>query len=151
LQDRLSHGEFGGGQGDDVELLLQLFPLLESRRDGQDRLLASGLDDALQWGLEEYPQVAPGYYSGPLNDVEHSAEFVTDPFLAMRAAFGFTARAARTAIANARHLHEADDPAAAFLGTNDAGHERYPSYEFNASGPSDDPAFAIDTFLNGRS
>src|SRR5262249_6979894 len=70
LQERVTGGEFGGGQGDDVELLLQLFPLLQARQEAGDRLLVSGMDDALIFGLEGYPTVGPGYYIGAVTDVE---------------------------------------------------------------------------------
>ncbi len=150
LQERMEGGAFGGGQGDDVELLLLLFPLQLVRQDGADRLLLAGLDESIRYGLEEYWDVAPGYYQGTITDVEHSAEFTTDPFLAARAAFGLTARAALTAVANAREVLDADDPDSAFAGVNSLGRTRFRSFHFTADGPSDNPNLAIDTLLNGR-
>jgi hypothetical protein len=150
LGERLSAGEFSGGQGDDIEALLQLHLLFAARRDGGDRLLASRLDDALQWSLEDTPDVTTGYHAGSLTDVEHSAEYITNPFLAARGAFGLTARAARAAFANAAELHDKADPASAFLGLNDAGRWRMRSFFFNAAGPSEDEAYAVDPLLNGR-
>jgi hypothetical protein len=85
-----------------------------------------------------------------VTDVEHTAEFTTDPFLAMRGAFGLTARAARTAFYNAHEVLDSTDPASAFAGVNDLGRTRFRSYFFTASGPLDDPEDAIDVFLNGR-
>ncbi|HEX5012261.1 MAG TPA: hypothetical protein VFY71_17875, partial [Planctomycetota bacterium] len=150
LQERISNGEFSAGPGDDVELLLQLFPLLQARQDSDDRLLVSGLDDALIHALEGYPTVKPGYYDGWITDVEHTAEFTTDPYIALRGAFGLTARAARTAFYNAHEVLDSADPDSAFAGVNDLGRTRFRSYYFTASGPSDDPALAVDVFLNGR-
>jgi len=150
LRDRLQEGEFGGGQGDDVELLLQLFPLQLTRWDGADRLLHTGLDEAIRHGLEQCAEMGTGYYQGSMADVEHTAEYGTDPFLAARAAFGLSARAARTALANAHEVLDSDDPDSAFAAVNSLGRMRFKSYSFTADGPSEAPAVAIDVMLNGR-
>jgi hypothetical protein len=150
LAERLQGGEFGGGHGDDVELLLQLFPLLQMRYEARDRRLAAGLDEALVWGLDDHPVIAPGYYDGKLTDVEHTAEYTTDPFLAARSVFGLTARAARTAFYNAHEVLDTADPDSAWAAVNSLGRTRFRSYWFTATGPSDDVDNALDTFLNGR-
>ncbi len=150
LLERLDGGELGGGPGDDVEALLQIFPLLHVRRDEDDRLLSSALDDVLAFFLDGHPLVGTGYYVGDIYDVEHTAEFTTDPFLMARGVFGLPARAARLAFFNAREILDSDDPASALAGTNSAGRTRFRSYWFNADGPDDDPDHALDLFLNGR-
>ncbi|MBM3985937.1 MAG: hypothetical protein FJ296_09655, partial [Planctomycetes bacterium] len=150
LIERLQDGELGGGLGDDVEALLQLFPLLHARRDEDERLLASAVDEMLAYALDDNPLVGPGYYSGNIADVEHTAEFASNPFLVARATFGLTARAARLAFFNAREILDADDPASAFVGVNSAGRARFRSYWYTDAGPDDDPEHALDIFLNGR-
>jgi hypothetical protein len=150
LLERLQDGELGGGPGDDVEALLQFLPLLGVQRDADERLLASAMDDLLAFFLDGHPLVGPGYYGGNIVDVEHAAEFTTNPFQAARGAFGLTARAARLAFFNAREILDAEDPASAFVGVNSAGRARFRSSWFTAAGPDDDPENALDIFLNGR-
>ena len=79
LQERLVEGQFGGGQGDDVELLLQLWPTLAAMHDQGDAVLLARLDDAIGHALEEWEGLANGYFAGPPADVEHNAEYTTDP------------------------------------------------------------------------
>jgi hypothetical protein len=150
LLERLQDGELGGGVGDDVEALLQFFPLQLVLRDEDQRLLASALDDVAAFVLDDHPLVGQGYYSGDVFDVEHTAEFTTNPFLATRGAFGLTARAGRLAFFNAREILDAEDPASAFVGVNSAGRARFRGYWYTAAGPDDDPDHALDVFLNGR-
>jgi hypothetical protein len=150
FERRLRNDELGGGQGDDVELLLQFFPLLASRRDGGERLLASRLDDLVHFGLEESGSVVDGYWAGQMADVEHTGEYATDPFITAYTIFGSTARTAALGGTNGRHLLQPLDPDEAFAGTTATGRTHMRSFHYTTEGPSDEPSVAVDVFLNGR-
>jgi hypothetical protein len=150
MELRLQQGELGGGLGDDVELLLQLFPVLATRRNGPERLLASRLDDLLHHDLTASGAVEDGYWSGALADVEHTSEYGADPLLATRGVFGDTAASALLGGVNGRHVLAATDAATDFAAVNGAGRTRFRSYWFTTDGPDSDPGHALDVFLNGR-
>ncbi len=147
---RLQRNELGGGQGDDVELLLQLYGVLASRRLGSERLLASHLDDLVQFALEDSGSVADGYWAGSMADVEHTGEYTADPLLASRPVFGDTARTVLMSGLNGRHVLGAVDPDADFAGVNNAGRTRFKSFHYTTLGPSAVANNALDIFLNGR-
>ncbi|MGQ0552224.1 MAG: hypothetical protein ACT4PU_03300 [Planctomycetota bacterium] len=151
LRERLREGELGGGQGDDVEALLQLLPDYAAWRDAGDRLALDGLDEATRYGLEQTSDVANGYFAGPITDVEHSSEYTTNPFLVLRGVQGHTPRAARTGFAVGRHLIDgAGSPP--FAAPTNLGRWHYQSHWFTTNGPGPAPSGpALDVLLNGRS
>jgi len=150
MELRLQQDELGGGQGDDVELLLQLYGVLATRRQGSERLLVSRLDDLVHHALEDSGTVADGYWAGPIADVEHTSEYAANPLFVSRAIFGDTARTALMSGLNGRHVLGTIDPAAAFAGVNNAGRTRFKSWWYTTLGPSADTNVAMDIFLNGR-
>ncbi|HTE05994.1 MAG TPA: hypothetical protein VK824_07350, partial [Planctomycetota bacterium] len=150
LTERWRQGELGGGWGDDVELLAALTPIFASRQDQGDRLLLDRALGSVRYGLQQYPLVSDGYWSGPLTDVEHTAEFTTDPWLLLRGTYGHTAGAVEAALDASRHLKNAAAPAAAFAGISSAGRLHFRNTWFNASTVSTNTATAWDTLLQGR-
>src|SRR6185503_19719150 len=105
-----SHGELGGGLGDDVEALLQLSPLFALRQDPGDARDLAALDELIRMVLVESGEVSGGYFSGGLTDVEHSGEYTMNTFTALRGDFGYTARAVETGLGVASHLKNAVIP-----------------------------------------
>ncbi len=150
LTERWHKGELGGGWGDDVELLAALMPHFAARQDQSDRPLLDRLEGSVSYGLEHYAQVADGYYSGPPSDVEHSAEFTTDPWLLQRGLYGHSATMVETALDITRHLKSSTAPAASFAALTTAGRLHFRNYVFNVDGAVSDPATAFDIPLDGR-
>src|SRR5262249_39071873 len=111
LTVRHHDGELGGGWGDDVELLLGLCPTLAARQDQLDRRRLDGLDALIHHGLVESPELLDGYYGGGAADPEHSGEYTTDPWIALRGLQGHSALAISSALAVGQHLESAGDPA----------------------------------------
>jgi hypothetical protein len=150
LTERLQGNELGGGPGDDVELMLQLYPLLAARQEQTDRRLLDGLDALSRHVLEDSGVVADGYYSEGLTDVQHSGEFTTNPYMVIRGVFGLTPRAVTTGLGVTRHLLDAGDPSAAWAAPTTLGRLHFKSTWFTADGPDEEPAHALDIPLNGR-
>ncbi len=150
LTERYAGGELGGGHGDDVELLRPLTPLLAARQSEQHRPLLARIDDLVDYGLLSSGWVDDGYYGGDMVDVEHAGEFATDPFRADRGVFGWTARSLQLGFRNGRHILDQAEPENAFAGVNLDGRTHFKSFWYTANGPDDNPAKALDVFLNGR-
>jgi hypothetical protein len=146
--------EFGGGLGDDIELLGQLalpYVAIENPGDStvRDALIAIAkktLDSDL---------IADGYYQGAPNDVEHTAEFTTYP-LAVGLALDPSDPALRAlTLAVSRHLAAPNPGSAPWSILLPSGKRRFASYYFTTSGPPDplDPQFApyaYDVPLNAK-
>jgi hypothetical protein len=150
LQERLIRGELGGGNGDDVELLLQLYPLYAMRQDPGDGRNLAAIDALVRFVLEESGDVVNGYFAGGMTDVEHSGEYTSNTAAALRGAVGFTARAIETGLGVAGHLKSASAPAAAWTGLTPLGRLHFKSYMFTTTGPDPAAAQAFDVPLNGR-
>lgn len=154
LDEARAGDEFGGGFGDDPELIGQLvLPLaaLEHHADGADR---DALVAAARKTLES-DWVVDGYYGGVFQDVEHTAEFTTYPL-----SVGLLLRPDDPALLAAcldavRHLTSPKNGSAPWAIPTPGGGLRFASYYFNSSGPPDpdDDAyapFAADVPLNAR-
>lgn len=150
LDERLERGEFGGGPGDDVELLLQFLMTFAGRRDQGDRRAIDRIDSMIRSVLYENGIVDGGFYDGPVTDAQHAAEYTTNTFLVHRSLFGVTPTALELALGVAENLRDLDDPASAFTGTTAAGRRHFRSWYYTADEVSDDPDFAVDALINGR-
>jgi hypothetical protein len=152
LTERLRRHELGGGFGDDVELLLQLFPLYASQQRPEDRVALDALEGIAHHGLVASGIVQDGYFAGALSDVEHTGEYTNNTFMALRGTYGYTARAIQTGFQIGRHILSADEPAAAWAAPTDAPFLRlhFKSSWFTADGPSTLPEHAGDIPLVGR-
>lgn len=150
LDERLVDGAFGGGLGDDVELMLQLFPTLAGRRDQGDRRTIDRLDTVIRHVLDDSGLVAGGYYAGPVTDTQHAAEFTTNPFLVHRSLFGTTPTSFDVALGATANLRDTEDPASAFMQPTNVGRVHFRSWAFAADGVSDNPDQAVDALINGR-
>lgn len=150
LLERVQGHELGGGWGDDVELLAQLALPLVASHDQTDRRLLDAVHELVRYGLDEQGDVVGGYFAGGPTDVEHSAEYTTNTWLAERGLYGLTPRMAQDGLDVVRHLLRDDDPSKAFCGTNAKGRLHFRSYVFTADGPSDASKYALDVLLDGR-
>ncbi len=149
LTSRLDGSELGGGWGDDIELLLQFYPSWCGRQDQADRRRLDVIDAMIAYGLDTPQYVSNGYFTGPISDVEHTAEYTANTFQATRAVFGHSARAIDTALGVTRHLVDDAQP---FAGPTLAPKNRlhFKSYYMTSSGPDAVPAHMVDVLLNGR-
>jgi len=150
LNVRRRDNELGGGWGDDVELLLQLFPTLAARQEQGDRLRLDALDSLIHHGLLESPELVDGYFAGEVTDPEHGGEYTTNPWLAVRALQGHSALAVTSALGVGQHLKSAGEPALAFAAPSSVGRWHMRNTMFSALEVSSDPATAYDTLLHGR-
>lgn len=144
--ERLLGDELGGGQGDDVEALAALALVTGPIVHTGGGALRDVIDQLAQHGLEESVWVSDGMYAGPLTDVEHAAEFTTNPWLATRLAFGRTPRAFRTALGVAQHLQGG----ASLAAPTQLGRLHFKSAWFSLTGPSTEPDKQFDWLLDGR-
>ena len=151
LLERLVDGEMGGGLGDDIELMGQLVKLMAGFQDQTDRRRLDALDGLVQHVLELSGEVQDGYFAGGLTDVEHSAEYTTNTWLALDAAYGHAPRADELALAVAAHLLDAQSPASAFAAPTSLGRLHFRSWYFTNDGPTENRAVQQDILLNGRS
>lgn len=149
LVERLEAGEFGGGLGDDVELLNQFGKLFVGHQSPGDQPALDGLDTLVRWTLGGSGDVEGGYFTG-LTDVEHSAEYTTNTWSALASAFGQTATGARLALEVTEHLRSTADPSQAWAAPTALGRLHLRGYSFNTDGPNEAPQYAWDTLLNGR-
>ncbi|MCB0338129.1 MAG: hypothetical protein KDD53_00930, partial [Bdellovibrionales bacterium] len=151
VENRLDNGEYGGGLGDDVELLLQ-FQMILGRVD-KDSIqdLKAAIDLTAQYTIFNSGEVTDGYYSNDITDVEHTAEYTANTYTTTRTVFGHTASNAEIALGVASHLKSSSSPDAAFGDFTDLNHWHFKSYHFTNLGPSTDSQYALDLFLNGRS
>jgi len=149
LDNRLKANELGGGWGDDIELLLQLYPSWCGRQDQADRRRLDALDAMIAYGLETPSIVSDGYFAGPISDVEHTAEYTANTFQAARAVFGHSARAIADSLGVTKHLLGVAQP---FAGHTTAPKNRlhFKSYYMTTSGPDTVPSHMVDLILNGR-
>src|SRR6185436_14087460 len=113
LHERLRHGELGGTLDDDIEALLQFYPLFALKQDPGDADELAAIETLVRSVLVESGDVSGGYYSGPMTDVEHSGEYTSNTFQALHACFGYTARALETGLGVGAHLKNAAAPAIA--------------------------------------
>ena len=150
LHERLRQGELGGGHGDDIEALLQLYPLFALRQDPGDAAELAGIEALVRSVLVESGDVTGGYFSGGMTDVQHSGEYTSNTFQALRADFGYTARALETALGVGALLKSAPAPAVPWTGTTLVGRLHFKSYKFTAAGPSTASGDAFDIPLDGR-
>ena len=150
LHERLRQGELGGGRGDDIEALLQFYPLYALRQDPSTADELAAIDTLVRTVLVESGDVTGGYFSGGLADVEHTGEYTSNTFQALRADFGYTARAVETALGVGAHLKSASPPSAAWAGMTTMGRLHFKTYEFTASGPGGISGTAFDIPLVGR-
>lgn len=136
LEQRAQDGEFGGGPGDDPELVPQLLlPFLVTRAPGDDAYHAGislAADAILDGG-----SVADGYYAGPITDVEHTAEFTTYPLLTSLLLRAGDPHALQACLDVAKHLRYATSPTKAWCADDAMAHLRFRSYWFNTDGPAD--------------
>lgn len=143
IANRAQDGEFGGGDGDDPELVALLLGPLHALRqpgDGPERAeLAESADRVL-----DGPNVGDGYYNGFIIDVEHSAEFTSYPLRVALALLPSDPHYLQRCFDVARHLTYASAPAKAWATSDTAGNLRFRSYFFNADGPPapNDPSFS---------
>ena len=63
--------------------------------------------------LVDSGEVTAGYFSGEMTDVVHAGEYTTNTFQALRADFGYTARAVETALGVGAHLTSVPAPLSA--------------------------------------
>jgi hypothetical protein len=150
LHERLRHGELGGTLDDDIEALLQFYPLFSLKQDPGDADELAEVETLVRSVLVESGDVSGGYYSGPMTDVEHSGEYTSNTFQALHACFGYTARALETGLGVGAHLKSAAAPAIAWTGNTNLGRLHFKSYTFTAAGPGTLPADAFDVPLDGR-
>lgn len=154
IDDAMTDFEFGGGFGDDPELLgLLVLPLAAIEDTG-----SAGDRDALIGAAQKIlasDWIDDGYYGGPFNDVEHTAEFTTYPL-----SVGLSLRPDEPALLGkcldvARHLTSPNAGSTPWATPTPSGSLRFASYYFTSIGPPDpsDPqyaAFAADVPLNAR-
>ena len=148
LHERLRQGELGGGRGDDIEALLQFYPLYALRQDPSHADELAAIDALVRTVLVDSGDVTGGYFSGGLADVEHTGEYTSNTFQALRADFGYTARAVETALGVGAHLKSASPPA--WAGMTSMGRLHFKTYEFTAAGPGSVSGTAFDVPLDGR-
>lgn len=150
LVERRQGGTFGGGLGDDVELLAQLGRIYAGRQDQSDRRALDGLFDVISWILDGSGEVQDGYFAGGMTDVEHSGEYTSNTWLALATSLGHTARAAQVGFGVSEHLRWTADPAKAFAANTNLGRLHFRSWFFTGNGPDADPNHFWDVLLNGR-
>ena len=150
LHERLNQGELGGGRGDDIEALLQFYPLFALKQDPGDADELAAIDTLVRTVLVDSGDVTDGYFSGGLTDVEHTGEYTSNTFQALRADWGYTARAVETALGVGAHLKSASPPSSAWAGMTSMGRLHFKTYEFTASGPGSVSGTAFDVPLDGR-
>jgi hypothetical protein len=153
LERRLVDGEFGGGSGDDAELVPLISAPLQALRQPNDDAARQALSEAAD-GILLGPNVADGYYTGIPIDVEHSAEFTSYP---LRTVLGFLRSDPwylDFALAATEHLTSPGSPSEAWAGADGAGDLRFHSFHFSAEGPPSvvDPQYDglfVDLLLPG--
>ena len=150
LHERMQHGELGGTLDDDIEALLQFYPLYALKHDRRDEDELAAIETLVRVVLVESGNVVGGYYSGPLSDVEHSGEYTSNTFQALHACFGYSARAVETGLGVGVHLKSAFAPATAWTGSTALGRLHFKSYTFTNAGPGPLPEKAFDIPLDGR-
>lgn len=154
FEQRQRDGEFGGGPGDDPELLGLLAPILAGIRPADDAASDAAVRAAVdaQFASE---LVDDGYYAGAPTDVEHSAEFTSYPLSVALLADPTDPALLQAALDVARHLAAPHAPAEPWAVLDPSGHLRFRSFWFTAAGPPDgaDPLYGLfdrDVPLNGR-
>ena len=150
LGERLVDGDLGGGSGDDIELMVQLAKIFAGRQDQTDRRALDHLDDMVRHTLYFSGEVQDGYFAGQLSDVEHTAEYTTNAWLATQAAFGHTARAFDVGMGVAEHIRWTQDPTLAFAAPTTLGRLHFRSDYFTTAGPDTSGTWDDDLLLNGR-
>lgn len=147
IERRWKDGEFGGGPGDDPELVAQLMaPLFAIRRAG-DAPLRAALVHAADTVLNS-EAVANGYFAGDPNDVEHTAEYTSYPLLvALLLEPGEPAHLQRC-LETSRLLRNVTDPAKAWATLDPTGKLRFRAYWFNNEGPPTTQDVPNDVFTD---
>ncbi len=150
VTERLVQGELGGGLGDDVELMLELFPAVAGQQDQGSRRQLDALDTIARQVFDVSGAVDDGYYAGLMTDVEHAAELTTNVGQSLRGAFGHTARELQNGLDVGKHLLYTANPPAAWAADTVLGRLHLKSYYFTTDGPDTLPAHAYDIPLAGR-
>lgn len=154
LEDAQIDSEFGGGFGDDPELIGQLvlpFAALEHHDDEAQRdvlLAAASKTLESEW-------IVDGYYEGVKNDVEHTAEFTTYPLSVGLALRPDDPDLLSRCLDVARHLTSPNGDSVPWASPTPSGALRFDSYYFTSSGPPDPfdaqfTPFGVDVPLNAR-
>jgi hypothetical protein len=147
-------GEFGGGEGDDPELLgLLVLPFAAIERH-QDADIRAALIDGVRHALES-KWIGDGYYGGVPTDVEHTAEFTTYPLAVGLGLEPTNPLLLQRSLDVARHLAVPNGDAVPWSVATQDGVRRFSSFAFNDQGPADTtlPEFAghdVDVPLNAR-
>lgn len=153
LEHRLVEHEFGGGTGDDPELVALLASVLQGARQPGDDSRRAALLGAAKRVLES-PEVTDGYYSGTPTDVEHTAEFTSYPIRTGLALSPNDPYYLRAAMEVAKHVTYPSEPDKAWAGTV-GGDLRFHAFHFNTFGPPSpsQPEYAtafVDLPYNGK-
>jgi hypothetical protein len=153
IGQRAVGGEFGGGPGDDPELVALLHAPLAAIEQPGDALRRGVLFDSADRVLEG-GFVEDGYYSNALVDVEHSAEFTTYPIRVALALAPGDPHYLDASLAVGKHLSYPGNPAKSWAAPGVGGWFFHSLY-FNTQGPPTfgDPNFAdkfVDVPFNGR-
>lgn len=152
LDRREQGGEFGGGAGDDPELLGLIALPLVAMQQHSDAAARATLRGAVDHMLAA-PSLSDGYWTGTPIDVEHSAEFTTYPLVAGLALSPGDPVLLQRCLDVARHLVSPHAPALPWSALDGSGRRFFESYYCTSAGPPQDPAFAshgVDVPLNAK-
>lgn len=154
ISHRAEDGEFGGGDGDDSELVALLHGPLAALRQPLDPLFRNELLRSCDRSLEG-PNVADGYYSGPPVDVEHSAEFTSYPIRVALALGPGDPHYLQSALDVSKHVAYPGNSEFAWTDTDGSGQRVFKSFYFNHEGPpsteeAPSPNVFVDVPLNGK-
>ncbi|MBL8768553.1 MAG: hypothetical protein JNL94_14350 [Planctomycetes bacterium] len=147
VERRCKDGEFGGGPGDDPELVAQLIAPLFALRQASDAPVRSALVDAAETVLQS-GQVAGGYFAGAPNDVEHTAEYTSYPLLVASLLEPGSPEHLQRCLETSRLLRNVADPGKAWATLDPSGRLRFRAYWFNNQGPPTTPDVPSDVFTD---
>lgn len=142
LENRFESGEFGGGTGDDPELIALLAGPLQALRQPDDATRREAFEQSARRVLES-DDVVDGYYAGVATDVEHTAEFTSYPIRTGLSLAPNDPYYLRAALEVAKHVTYPSDPSKAWAGSDANGDLRFHAFHFNSFGPPSlgDPVF----------
>lgn len=154
IENRFVNAEFGGGTGDDPELVALLASVLQSVRQPDDASRRHALLVSANRVLES-SDVIDGYYAGLATDVEHTAEFTSYPIRTGLALSPHDPYYLRAAMEVAKHVTYSSAPEKAWADSIVGGDLRFHAFHFNTFGPPSpsEPAYAtafVDLPFNGK-
>lgn len=147
IERRLKAGEFGGGPGDDPELVAQLIAPLFAIRQASDASLRAALVGAADTVLES-DSVQNGYFAGDPNDVEHTAEYTSYPLLVALLLEPSEPEHLQRCLDTSRLLRNVADPSKAWAVPDPSGKLRFRAYWFNNQGPPTTQNVPSDVFTD---